>query len=75
MTNDLQQQAAQYNALVKQYHAVDEKIDSLLEAHQGHSDNMTEAARQHYRTLAHERDELLNAMWALELELFPDRDD
>lgn len=74
MSQDLQHQAAQYNALVQQYHALDERIDELLEAHEGHSDNMTDAARAQYRTMAHQRDELLNAMWALELELFPDSD-
>lgn len=72
MSDELRQQVTHYNELVKQYHALDDRIDALLMAHQGHTENMSEAAMQQYRQLAQERDEVLNSMRALEQVLFAD---
>jgi hypothetical protein len=70
MTNDMLQLVEKYNQLVQQYHALDEQIDTLLHDHQGHSENMSDAAMQQYRTLARERDDIFNAMRAMEQDLF-----
>jgi hypothetical protein len=72
MTNDMLQMVEKYNELVQQYHALDEQIDTLLHDHQGHSENMSNEAMQHYRSLARERDDVFNAMRAMEQDLFTD---
>lgn len=72
MTNDMLQQVEKYDELVQQYHALDEKIDTLLHNHQGYSENMSDIAMQEYRSLARERNEIFNAMRAMEQVLFPD---
>lgn len=70
MSDRMRQQVTRYNELVQQYHALDEQIDDLLHAHQGHSQNMTDESRQQYRALARERDNIFNQMRTLEQELF-----
>ena len=70
MTNDMLQQVTRYNELVQRYHDLDEKIDTLLEAHQGHSENMSDASRDEYRQLARQRDDIQNEMRTMEQTLF-----
>src|SRR3990172_31417 len=50
------EQVQVYQKLVLSYEALDEQIDALLERNGGHTENMSEADRQTYRQLAHERD-------------------
>ncbi|MGB7339522.1 MAG: hypothetical protein WBC91_11575 [Phototrophicaceae bacterium] len=70
MSDNMLEKVTQYNELVHQYHALDEDIDSLLEHHQGHSENMTDEARTTYRQLARQRDDILNQMREMEQTLF-----
>jgi hypothetical protein len=70
MTNDILKQVEKYNLLFEQYHILDEKIDSLLHDHQGYSENMSQEAMEQYRQLARERDDVFNAMRAMEEILF-----
>ncbi len=72
MSEDMRQQVTVYNELVQQYHALDEQIDNLIHAHDGHSENMTEQSREQYRQLARERDNLFNRMRTIEQDLFVD---
>lgn len=72
MSNNMLQQVTQYNELVQVYHALDEKIDNLLHAHQGHSENLTDESREKYRELARERDDIFNQMRTMEQTLFTD---
>jgi hypothetical protein len=70
--DDMVQQVAKYDELVKQYQTLDQQIDKLLHDHQGHSENMSSESMQHYRSLARERDDVFNAMRAMEQLLFAD---
>jgi hypothetical protein len=70
--DDMVRQVEKYDELVKHYHALDEQIDKLLHDHQGHSENMSDESMQHYRSLARERDDVFNAMRAMEQILFAD---
>lgn len=72
MSQDMRQQVTVYNELVQQYHALDEQIDNLIHAHDGHSENMTEQSREQYRQLARKRDDLFSQMRTIEQELFAD---
>lgn len=72
MSKDIRQQVIVYNELVQQYHALDEQIDDLIHAHDGHSENMTEQSREQYRQLARKRDDLFSQMRTIEQELFAD---
>lgn len=72
MMNNMQRRAAEYDDLVHQYHALDAEIDQLMEENEGHSDNMSAEARAKYKELARRRDDVFNAMRALEQELFSD---
>lgn len=69
---DMQQQVKQYNSLVDEYHALDHEIDTLLNAHQGHTENMTSDDMALYRKLARKRDDVFNAMRVLGQDLFVD---
>ena len=70
MSDNMLQQVTQYNELVQQYHALDEQIDDLIHAHQGHSENMSDESREAYRQLARERDDVFNQMRTMEQTLF-----
>lgn len=74
MSDELREQVQRYHELVQRYHALDEEIDTLLMAHQGHTENMDEEAMQRYRTLARQRDEAYNTMRAMEQTLFVEDD-
>ena len=63
---DSRQQVEEYRQLVLRYEALDEEIDSYLNAQGGKLDEMTEADLDHYRQMARQRDDLLNDMRALE---------
>lgn len=70
MSDNMLQQVTRYNELVQEYHALDEKIDTLIDAHQGHSENMSDESRETYRQLARERDDVFNQMRTMEQTLF-----
>ncbi|MEO1286580.1 MAG: hypothetical protein AAFV93_02340 [Chloroflexota bacterium] len=70
MSNNMLEQVTRYNDLVQQYHDLDEQIDTLLEVHHGHSENMTDSTRQTYRNLARQRDDIQNQMREMEQILF-----
>ena len=70
MSDNMLQEVTRYNELVQQYHALDEQIDNLIHAHQGHSENMTDESRATYRQLARQRDDVFNQMRTMEQSLF-----
>ncbi len=70
MSDNMLQEVTHYNELVQQYHALDEQIDDLIHAHQGHSENMSDESRETYRQLARERDDIFNQMRTMEQTLF-----
>ncbi len=74
MSDELREQVQRYQELMQRYHALDEEIDTLLTAHEGHTENMDQEAMKHYRTLARQRDEVHNAMREMEQTLFVDDD-
>jgi hypothetical protein len=59
----------QYHQLVEAYEALDGKIDELVEAVRGNTEQMSTADLRQYRELARKRTELLNDMRQLEQEL------
>lgn len=67
--SDLLQQVQQYRKVVLMYEALDEEIDTLIMAHGGTSDKMPAEDLQRYRSLARQRDELLNEMRTMEQQL------
>ena len=70
MADDMLQQVTRYNELVQEYHTLDEQIDDLIHAHQGHSENMSDESRETYRQLARQRDDIFNEMRTMEQTLF-----
>jgi hypothetical protein len=64
-----------YRNIVLQYEAVDAEIDALLMSHGGGSEKMSDDERARYRQLANRRDELLNEMRLLEMQLLDDEDE
>lgn len=72
MSDDLREQVARYKELVARYEALDAEIDALIEAHEGHSEKFSDDARERYRQMARERDEIHNLMREMEAELFKD---
>lgn len=60
---------AQYRQLVEAYEAIDNKIDDLIMANGGKSEDMSAADRRLYRDLARRRNEMLNDMRLLERQL------
>jgi uncharacterized protein YdcH (DUF465 family) len=72
MSEDMRQQVARYKELVAKYEALDEQIDALIEAHEGHSENFSDGVREQYLSLARERDDVQNLMREMEQELFKD---
>lgn len=67
-------QVQAYRKLVLLYEALDAEIDTLIMAHGGTSEQMTDADRARYRDLATKRDEIQNEMRLLEQELNLDDD-
>lgn len=65
----------QYRKLVLSYEALDEKIDNLIMANNGITENMSETDLQQYRNWAKERTEILNEMRILEQQLNMDTDE
>lgn len=63
-----------YQKLVLDYEALDEEIDNLLAAHRGSTERMSDDDYEHYRELAHRRDEIHNRIKALEREILLDDD-
>ena len=72
MSEEMRDQVARYKELVAKYEALDEEIDALIEANEGHSENFSEETRERYKSLARERDEIQNLMREMEQELFKD---
>lgn len=58
-----------YRQIVLQYETLDEEIDTLIMAADGKPENLSPDELQHYRELAHRRDELQNEMRWLESQL------
>lgn len=69
---DIKAKVERYKHLTEQYHALDERIDQLLAAHDGDADQMGDEIHRQYRELAHQRDEIVNEMRHLEQVLFAD---
>ncbi len=59
----------QYRQLVADYEAIDSRIDALIMANGGKSQDMSSEDRQLYRELARKRSEILNEMRLLERQL------
>jgi len=60
---------ARYRQLVEAYEALDSKIDDLIMANGGKSEDMSAADRRLYREWAAQRSEILNDMRLLESQL------
>lgn len=60
---------AHYRQLVEAYEALDSKIDELIMANGGKSEDMSAADRRLYRKWARQRNEMLNEMRLLERQL------
>ncbi|MYD09580.1 MAG: hypothetical protein F4X02_05990 [Chloroflexi bacterium] len=60
---------ARYREVVEAYEALDAKIDDLIMAKGGKSEDMSSADRRLYRQWAGQRNELLNEMRLLERQL------
>ena len=58
-----------YRQLVEDYEAIDHRIDALIMASSGKSEDMSTDDRQQYRDLARKRSEILNEMRLLERQL------
>jgi hypothetical protein len=65
----------EYRKQVFIYEALDEKIDSLIMANGGGTENMSEADWKQYREWARDRAEARNEMRILEQQLNMDEDD
>ena len=59
----------QYRQLVEDYEAIDGRIDELIMANQGKSEDMSAQDRRLYREWARQRSEILNEMRLLERQL------
>ncbi len=60
---------AHYRQLVESYEALDNKIDELIMANGGKSEDMSAQDRRLYRGWARQRNEMLNDMRILERQL------
>ncbi|MBK8134383.1 MAG: FAD-binding oxidoreductase [Chloroflexi bacterium] len=69
MPDDLRADLNRYQELVRDYEALDQRIDDLLASYGGNVDQMSGQDKQHYRELFRQRDELLNDMRFLEQTL------
>ena len=65
----------EYRKLVLLYEALDEKIDALIMANDGGTENMSDDDLKQYRELAHKRSEVRNEMRILEQQLQIDGED
>jgi len=65
----------EYRKLVLLYEALDEKIDALIMANDGGTENMSDDDLKEYRDLAHKRSEVRNEMRILERQLQMDDED
>lgn len=72
MSNDMQSRVNDYNALVREYEALDAQIRDLLTAYGGRYDNLSAEGVKQYRELANRRDELFSEVRSMEQELFSD---
>ena len=66
---DLLATVQQYRQLVEAYEALDGKIDELVTAARGNTEEMSAADLRRYRQLARKRNELLNDMRQMEQKL------
>lgn len=60
---------AHYRQLVEAYEAIDSKIDELIMANGGKSEDMSDEDMRLYRKWARQRNEMLNEMRLLERQL------
>jgi len=78
MSNDSQNQlelVQDYRKQVLIYEELDEKIDNLIMANGGGTENMSKADLKQYRNWAEQRTEAQNEMRILEQQLSMDADD
>ncbi len=64
--SELLQNITTYQGLVLRYEAVHSSINAFMHEHGGGTEHMSDMEISHYRTLARQRDELLNEMRFLE---------
>jgi hypothetical protein len=69
MSDDLQARIAHYNALVREYEAIDQEIRAYLTQH-GKTDELREGRLVAYREMARRRDDLFSEIRSIEQELF-----
>lgn len=72
--NDELGSVQEYRRLVLEYEASHAEVNALIHAHQGNTENMSQEALARYRALARQRDELLNEIRWLEMQLLDDED-
>jgi hypothetical protein len=69
-----QDKIQRYREIVLQYEKIDEEIDALIMASDGMPDKMPPEAKERYRQLAANRDELQNEMRWLERQLLDEEE-
>lgn len=72
--NEDLRQVQKYRTIVLIYEGLQSEINALLKANGGSSQNMSEKDREHYRELAHKRDEVMNEMRWFEHQLLQEGD-
>ena len=68
----LRAEVLNYRKVVLIYEGLNQEIDKLIMANGGGTENMSEEDLERYRTLARQRDEVLNEMRWLEQQLLDD---
>lgn len=74
LPDDLKRDIDHYQRLVHQYEALDAEIDALLASYGGAVDQMNDSDKTRYRALFRRRDETLNEMRVMELDLIDSED-
>jgi len=74
--NDLLEQIEHYRQLTQRYRTLDQQIDDLLKRTRvaGDIDTLHHVDREAYRSLARQRDEIINEMRRMEQFLFAEDD-
>ncbi|GIK29148.1 MAG: hypothetical protein J5J04_05385 [Anaerolineae bacterium] len=74
LPDDLKRDIDLYQQLVQTYEALDAEIDDLLASYGGAVDQMNGSDKAKYRALFRRRDEALNEMRVMELDLIDSED-
>lgn len=69
MDDDALGKVGYYRTIVLEYERLNDEIQRLLESHGGSTENLTSEQLQRYRTLARQRDGVMNEMRILEQQL------